>query len=82
MLLGTTGYWALTKASRLGELSVITPFRYSRLVFAMVIGALVFSEKPDVITLSGAALIIGSGLYTFARERFRKRTLSMTPSPR
>lgn len=79
MLLGTAGYWALTKASRLGEVSVITPFRYSRLVFAMVIGALVFAEKPDVITLSGAALIIGSGLYTFARERFRKRALSMTP---
>lgn len=78
MVFGTTGYWALTQASRLGEISVITPFRYARLIFALIIGAIVFAERPDVITLSGAALIIGSGLYTFARERLRKRTLPIT----
>ena len=78
LLFGIGAYWAITQASRLGEISVITPFRYVRLIFALIIGALVFAERPDVITLSGAALIIGSGLYTFARERLRKRTLSMT----
>jgi drug/metabolite transporter (DMT)-like permease len=78
LLFGIGAYWAITQASRLGEISVITPFRYVRLIFALIIGALVFAERPDVITLSGAALIIGSGLYTFARERMRKRTLSMT----
>lgn len=70
---GIWGYWAITEAMRLGEISVITPFRYSRLVFALLIGMVVFGERPDVITLSGAALIIASGLYTFARERVRKR---------
>lgn len=70
---GIGAYWALTKANRLGEMSVITPFRYSRLIFALLIGILIFGESPDVITLSGAALIIGSGLYTFARERARTR---------
>ena len=79
---GIAAYWAITQASRLGEMSVITPFRYSRLLFALFIGALVFGERPDVITLSGAALIIGSGLYTFARERLRKRALSMTAPSR
>jgi drug/metabolite transporter (DMT)-like permease len=74
ILFGTAGYWAITAASRTGEVSVVSPFRYSRLIFAIAIGWLVFAEKSDVITLSGAALIIGSGLYSFARERARKQT--------
>ena len=77
---GVVGYWAITAASRAGEVSVVAPFRYTRLVFAIAIGWLVFGEPADVITLSGAALIIGSGLYSFARERARKRALSM-PAP-
>lgn len=79
---GIAAYWAITQASRLGEISVITPFRYARLIFALFIGAFVFAERPDIITISGAALIIGSGLYTFARERFRKRTLPITAPSR
>lgn len=82
LLFGIGAYWAITQASRLGEISVITPFRYARLIFALIIGAVVFAERPDVITLSGAALIIGSGLYTFARERLRKRTLPITAPSR
>ena len=74
---GTIGYWAVTGATRTGEVSVVAPFRYARLVFAIIIGAVVFAEMPDVITLSGAGLIIGSGLYSFARERARKRALSL-----
>ncbi len=74
---GVTAYWAITQATRLGEMSAITPFRYSRLVFAMVIGMAVFHERPDAYTLAGAALIIGSGLYTFARERARKRAAAL-----
>ena len=75
---GVFAYWAITAAMRLGEVSVITPFRYSRLVFALIIGALVFGERPDGWMLLGATLIIGSGLYTFARERHRRRhALSM-----
>jgi drug/metabolite transporter (DMT)-like permease len=74
-------YWAITAAMRLGEVSVTTPFRYSRLVFALIIGVAVFGERPDVWTLTGAALIIGSGLYTFARERARARhTLASAPA--
>ena len=80
---GIAAYWALTQANRLGEMSVITPFRYSRLIFGLILGIFVFAERPNVITLSGAALIIASGLYTFARERrLRRRTLSMTAAAR
>lgn len=74
---GIVGYWAITEAMRLGEVATVTPFRYSRLVFALIIGVLVFGERPDAATLLGAALIIASGLYTFARERRLKRALSM-----
>ncbi len=73
---GIAAYWALTAANRLGEMSVITPFRYSRLIFGLGLGILVFGERPDVMTLLGGLVVIGSGLYTFARERARKRALS------
>lgn len=78
LVFGVSSYWAITQAMRLGEVSVITPFRYARLVCAMVIGMIVFGERPDLMTYLGSALIIGSGLYTFARERLRKRSLPPT----
>ncbi len=72
-LFGSAGYWTITGASRTGEVSVVAPFRYSRLIFAIAIGAFVFGELPDGMTLWGSALIVGSGLYAFARERARRR---------
>ena len=77
LVFGTAGYWAVVAATRTGEVAVVAPFRYARLVFAMVIGIVVFGERPDALMLAGAALIIGSGLYAFARERARKRALSL-----
>ena len=47
---------------------MVTPFRYSRLIFAIIIGVTMFGERPDTLTLTGAALIVGSGLYTLLRE--------------
>ena len=79
LLSGIGSYWAITEAMRVGEVSVVTPFRYSRLLFALVIGTLVFRERPDVATLSGAALIILSGLYTLNRERRKRRRAGVTP---
>ena len=79
---GTGGYWAITAATRTGEVSVVAPFRYARLVFAILIAIAFFGEYPDAATLTGAALIIASGLYAFARERQRKRGLSLISAPR
>lgn len=73
LVFGTAGYWAITVATRTGEVSVVSPFRYARLVFAILIGTFVFHEIPDQWTLYGAALIIASGLYAFARERARMK---------
>jgi drug/metabolite transporter (DMT)-like permease len=70
------GYWLLTESTRLAELSAIMPFRYARLLFALLIGVLVFGERPDGWTLLGAAIIVGSGIYAFARERARALSLA------
>ena len=70
---GVVGYWMVVEAMRVGEISAVTPFRYARLIFALIIGILIFGERPDLMTLAGATLVIGSGLYTFARERVRRR---------
>lgn len=71
LVFGTAGYWAITSATRTGEVSVVSPFRYSRLIFAIMMGIVFFAEFPDRLTLLGATIIIGSGLYSFARERIR-----------
>ena len=62
------GYFGVTAAMRVGDIAVVTPFRYSRIVFALILAALVFGERPDALTYLGAAIIVGSGLYTIWRE--------------
>ncbi len=69
LLLGMVGYYALTLAVRLGEIGFVTPFRYTRLVFGLAIGWGLFGERLDTATLVGAAIVVGSGLYTLLRER-------------
>ena len=71
VMIGIAAYYSIVAASRLGEISFVTPFRYSRILFALVIGVWVFGENPDILTLLGAAVIVGSGLYTLWRERRR-----------
>ena len=68
MLIGVAAYYTIVAATRLGDLSLVSPFRYSRLVFALFIGVFAFGERPDALTLLGAAIIIAAGLYTLWRE--------------
>lgn len=53
---------------RIGEISFVAPFRYSALVWAILLGLLVFGEWPDVWTQLGAVLIVSAGLYSIWRE--------------
>ena len=78
-LFGVIGYYAITGAARIGEVSTVTPFRYTRLLFALLIGTTLFGERPDALTYLGAALIVGSGLYTVLRERALKRVRPSAP---
>jgi drug/metabolite transporter (DMT)-like permease len=66
--LGVLAYGALVQATRRGAVAVVAPFRYSRIVFAMVVGTLVFGERPDLWTLAGTGIIVASGLYALWRE--------------
>lgn len=77
LISGLFGYYAVVAAMRLGEVSVVAPFRYTRLVFAMIIAMVFLGERPSATTLLGAAIVVGSGLYAFARERARKRASLM-----
>ena len=73
LITGLVGYWAVTAAMRVGEVSVVAPFRYTRLVFAATIAAIVLGERPDTATWIGSGLIIASGLYALWRETLRRR---------
>ncbi|MGV6803812.1 MAG: DMT family transporter [Ruegeria sp.] len=66
---GVLGYFGIVTAMRVGEASALTPFRYTRLLFSILAGMWMFGERPDTMTIVGASLIIGSGMYTFIRER-------------
>jgi len=68
ILLTMVAYFAITTAMRLGEVSAIAPFRYSRLLFALGIGIVIFGERPDSWTIAGALLTVAAGLYSFLRE--------------
>ena len=73
---GVVAYYVLVVATRRGEIPVIAPFRYSRLIFALIIGFFVFAERPDTLMLVGSALVIGTGLYALYRERVRQQALN------
>ncbi|WP_299498942.1 DMT family transporter [uncultured Roseobacter sp.] len=68
LLIGIVAYYLIVVAMRIGEVSFVTPFRYSRIIFALVVGIAVFNENPDLWTLTGAFIIVASGLYTLWRE--------------
>ena len=63
------GYLASVMSMRNGEIGVVTQFRYSALLVALVLGYFVFGEWPDRLTIAGAALIVATGLFTLWRER-------------
>ena len=75
IVIGGSAYYAVVIATRIGELSAVMPFRYTRLVFALALAALVFGERPDVLMLLGAGLVVGTGLYTIWRTAMRRQQL-------
>lgn len=63
------GYYANVVAMRHGDVSVTAPFRYSVVIWAIIVGFLIWGEVPDLPMLVGTAIIIATGIYTFQRER-------------
>ena len=80
LLLGGAAFFGLAiyfvaLAFRGGEISVVTPFRYTALLWAGIAGHVGFGEIPDAWSLAGAALIVSSGLYVLRRDAERSRML-------
>jgi drug/metabolite transporter (DMT)-like permease len=70
------GYQCVIMALRTGDISAVAPFRYSALLWAMLLGYLVFGDVPDAMMMTGATIIVLSGLYAFYRERKRHRPVA------
>jgi len=63
------GYMFSVMVMRVGDISVVAPFRYTALIWAIFLGWLAFGALPDPLTLLGAALVVGTGIFTLWRER-------------
>ncbi len=81
VLVGMFAYLALVAATRDGNAGIISSFRYSRMLFAIIVGFIAFREIPDQATIIGATIVIGSGLFTLLREAaLRKASTSRPPT--
>ena len=70
------GYIFAVRAMRVGEVGFTTPFRYSGLIWATMLGWIFFAEFPDSLSILGGLIVVGSGLFTLAREqRLRRQTV-------
>lgn len=63
------GYLFSVMVMRVGEVGFVAPFRYTSLIWALVLGWAVFGDWPDRLTMLGAVLVVGAGLFTLFRER-------------
>ena len=63
------GYFCSIWVMRVGEVSFTAPFRYTGLVWALLMGWFVFAEWPGWMTLIGAVIVVATGVFTFYRER-------------
>jgi len=68
-VLGGLGHYLLALAHRYAPASVIAPFLYQQVIYMALFGYLVFGDVPSAWVWLGAAVVVGSGLYLFARER-------------
>lgn len=74
IIVGIGAYYALTAAMRIGAVSVVAPFRYSRLLFALVLAVIFFAERPDGLTLIGAFIVVLSGLFMLREGKSTARS--------
>ncbi len=67
----SAAYYLVIVGMRTGEMSVIAPFRYSGLLFALLVGWVVWGDVPNTLAWAGIALLVGAGLYVLRSERGR-----------
>jgi len=69
-----TGHFLMIETFRLAEAKIVAPFKYSTILWAVLLGYLIWGDIPDAWIVSGGALVVGSGLYILRRERRRKES--------
>ncbi|MEQ8354598.1 MAG: DMT family transporter [Kiloniellaceae bacterium] len=79
--LGGFGHWMLILGHRLAPAPILAPFSYIQLLPMILLGYLVFGDFPDLWTLTGAGVVLTSGLYLLYRERKVKAALPSPPQP-
>jgi drug/metabolite transporter (DMT)-like permease len=77
----TGGYYFIISSMRHGEMTLVAPFRYSGLLFALVLGYAVWGEVPNTLAWFGIALLIASGLYVLVSEKRRLPEAAAAPPP-
>lgn len=81
-VVSTISHLFISFALRFAPAATIAPLQYLEIVFATILGYYIFSDIPDRLTVLGAAIIVGSGLYVFTRERtLGRRPRRPTPAP-
>ncbi|HEV2631445.1 MAG TPA: DMT family transporter [Pseudolabrys sp.] len=73
-VLGSLGHFLLISGHKLAPASVLAPFIYTQLIWVVILGYVVFDHVPNVWTMAGASMVVGSGLYMIWRERKLGRT--------
>jgi len=68
-LISVTALFCVNRSLKLAPASVVVPYQYTMIVWAVMFGFLVFGDVPQPATIAGAVIIIGAGLYIFLRER-------------
>jgi drug/metabolite transporter (DMT)-like permease len=71
----------VNRSLKLAPASVVVPYQYSMIIWAVIFGYFVFGDVPSIATLAGAAIIIGAGLYIFLRERDLGRRETVVSPP-
>ena len=71
----------VNRSLKLAPASVVVPYQYSMIVWAVMFGVIVFGDIPSLATILGAAIIIGAGLYIFLRERDLGRSETVVNPP-
>jgi drug/metabolite transporter (DMT)-like permease len=74
----TAGYYLIVSSTRRGDLSAAAPFRYTGLLFATIIGFVVWGEVPNALAWFGVVLLVGSGIYVLRASR---RARAADPAP-
>ena len=69
------GYLFSVMTIRIGDIGFVAPFRYTAMVWALILGLLMFGEIPDMPTITGTVIIILTGLYLLHRERSVRRSV-------